>query len=285
MRKTRSYPERLVIIRNIEHNLLSREYQATQEALHAFKQKDLESAERLAQLGSPTSTSLIPNRGWRGRCFDYILRWLDYMLERGEEERKTNEQILTKSYAGFYYFLKWFIRSVFLTAFTVIGNILGKELGCAIKTHDVCDDNAFLLWDRSPHVIASLSGSISGLVIGQWVGRLFWDKSVETIQSCLRRCEKIADRSKCVLLMICIIVYLLGTITFGIIFWRFIKIESREISLLIGSSIGSIIGLIFAGYSYNRTSPCISNQETPQLRPDVDYSINSINSINDLPPI
>lgn len=263
MRKSRSYPENMTCSRARERFTLTQNLSETSDALHAFKHKDFERTQHLANAGLPSSRDLTH----RLTVKEVLLKFVNYMLERGEEEQRQDDYILGKSYAGFYYFLKWFVRSVILTLFTIGGNILGKEVGCAIKSGSICDENAFILWANTPHLASAVCGSLSGLLLGQWIGRLIWDKSGDLIQKGLRRCEKWADRTKVYLILICIIVYIVGTISFGAIFWKFVDIGGGGKSeMLLGGGVGSGIGVIFAGLAYWKTSPCVQGQQTPTIR-------------------
>ena len=153
--KSHSYPERLKDAET-RHNI---------ETINTFKEKDYERTLRLASLGSPSSHDIVVHT----TCCGTLVKAINYFLERDDN---TDEILRRKSYAGFYYFIKWFVRALFLLVFTTLGTIAGKEIGCEIKDHDTCKSGVVELADSSPHIVASILGFVFGLVIGQWLGRL-----------------------------------------------------------------------------------------------------------------
>jgi hypothetical protein len=237
--------------------------------LDSFRRKDQNRTERLARLGSSSSrVPVVIEPKCCTRCGRIMIRLMNYFLERGEEEQQRDREIYQKSYSGFYYFIKWFIRAVFILAFTISGNILGKELWCQIKYHDYCDNNVFDLWSETPHIIASILGSVIGLLIGQSLGRLLWDKSTDYIQKLLRACEKKADESKCFLFSLCVLIYILGTVIFTLVFWEFVDlIDNKTYNMLIGTASGGFVGILLAFYAFKKHRPCISGEFTPKLEP------------------
>ena len=249
-----------------EKKELEEKHIEVKETLQTFKEKDHQRTEHFARLGSPSSQHIVVERK---KCYDTFLRVVNYLLERGEEERRQDSLIQRKSYAGFYYFIKWFVRTLFLTAFTVAGNIGGKEIGCAIKDHEVCGDSAFNLWEGSPHLIASICGSIVGLVSGQWLARLIWDHSVKCIRHCLRKCEKKADQTKLYLFVVTTFIYIAITGSFSIMFRLLVPVDDNEnINTVVGGVIGAVVGLLLAVLAYRKTSPCVSGEEeTPHIKP------------------
>jgi hypothetical protein len=254
-KRSRSYPERLSDIKDRENN----------EVLNQFKEKDQCRTEQLAIGGSSNSIVYVHPPTCRKKLFELFIRWGNYMLERGEKERADDLQISQKSYAGFYYFIKWFIRSIFFLIFTTVGSIGGKEIGCEIRDHHTCSITAVDLAGNSPHILSTIFGFIFGLFAGQWLGRLFWDHLTEHILYGLRRIEKCADRSKACLYIISILVYIVGITSFGFIFFFFVRIGSADDNV-IGGFVGGLIGLACAVFAYRKNSNCRSGEQTPMIR-------------------
>lgn len=259
-----SYPERLADMKERDFIKTHNELILNLETIQKFKEKDHVRTETMADLGSPSSKEPIQKL----ECCDTVgglcIRWFNYLLERGENERKEDQIIRQKSYAGFYYFLKWFIRSVFIMVFTTLGSISGKEIGCEIVDHDTCELTAINLAGNSPHIVSTILGFIFGLLVGQWFGRLFWDSVTKNVLRCLRHLEKKADRSKLCLIFTAIIVYTFGTALVGTIFFFFVHIGDNNI---IGGCVGGSIGFFCAVIAYRKNSSCRSGQHTPMISP------------------
>ena len=263
MLKSHSYPERLYDASNREIKYLKDDILTNQETLQKFREKDHIRTEHLAELGSTSSTELIIRNNWKFHCCRSISRVIDYILEREEETRNQDRLIETKSYAGFYYFIKWFVRSLFFLIFTTLGTIAGKEVGCEIRDHDSCNTGVVELVDGSPHIIASIIGLVCGLLIGQWVGRFIWDNLTNFVRRCLRKTEKLADQSKIFLILLSLFIYGTVTTSFSVIFFFFVKIGNNNI---IGAVIGGCIGLFCALLAYGKASNCRSGEiETPMV--------------------
>jgi hypothetical protein len=270
MHKSRSFPERLSESAKREHEEHKVRFSIQTDTLNSFRQKDQERTERLAELGSPSSTDVIIHVDWRARCCHTFSRIVDYFLEREEETKREDEIIQRKSYAGFYYFIKWFVRALFFLIFTTIGSVIGKEIGCEIKDHDTCDSSAIELVDSSPHIIASIVGSVCGLILGQWFGRYIWDHTAKCIQRCLRRTEKMADRSKAFLVLLSAAVYIFVTAVFATVFFFFVDLGQDDENI-IGGVVGGCIGLVCAMFAYRKSSSCRSGEQTPAVRAAVPY--------------
>jgi len=204
-----------------------------------FKEKDHERTERLARSGSNSSFDITQEvncchnccRSFCRLCF----RLMNYIFESETEAKRMNDILHYKSYASIYYFIKWFTRSLFFLFFTTLGTIAGKELGCVIKDNDKCKTGVLELADSSPHIIAYLIGSVFGLLVGQWLGRLIWDNLFNRIN---------LDSIRQVwLYVISILVYISVTSCFALIFLLFIDMGNSEV---IGSIIGGIIGFLCA---------------------------------------
>lgn len=264
-KRSRSYPERLCDVKEREISRQQHRLLVSTEALNQFREKDHDRAEHLASLGSPSSRTIAPSTGCCYRCNNLFIRLGNYILERGEEERREDHRISQKSYAGFYYFIKWFIRSIFFLIFTTVGSICGKEIGCEIKDHDTCKVQVLALAGNSPHIIATMLGFICGLILGQWFGRFIWDHLTKSILRCLRSMEKCADESKAFLIGLAFFVYVLGTVSFGTIFYFFIDIGNGDDNI-IGGLVGGVVGLFCAIIAYRKNSSCRSGQETPMVR-------------------
>jgi hypothetical protein len=262
--KSRSYPENLKDARTREY---IQEQKEQNEIIEKFREKDFQRTERFASLGSPSSTEVVVVIDWRASCCRTTSRITNYLLEREEDAQYEDEQIRKKSYAGFYYFIKWFIRALFFLIFSTLGTIAGKETGCAIKDNSACKSNVIDLIDGSPHMAATILGTIFGLFIGQWVGRLVWDYSTEYIRRFLRRLEKWEDKSKIFLFLVSSFVYVIVSGVFTIVFFFFVKIGNGP--NVIGSIVGGCLGLILAGLAYRKSSNCRSGeQETPSVHPE-----------------
>lgn len=192
------------------------------------------------------------------------IRLLNYLLERSEVDRLRDEQIRRRSFAGFYYFIKWTIRSLFLMAFSVAGNIGGKELGCMITSHDSCSSPWWSLIDSAPHMISALMGLMVGLLLGQSIGRWLWDHMMETIQRTLRFLERKADRTKCLLILSSICIFLVFEATW--IFLGLTLFPETFMQVLFGLS-GVLLTLLFVIASYYKLSPCITGQRSPLSPP------------------
>lgn len=250
MERSRSYPERLYDLRTRE----------SIETIKEYKRKDHDRAEHLAEIGSLSSLN-IPERK---TCCSVLIRCSNYLLERGEKEQLEDEIIRQKSYAGFYYFIKWFIRTTFILFFTTIGSVAGKEVGCEINEHSTCEINAVDLTGNSPHIVSTVFGLIFGILLGQWLGKFIWDNLTKSILKCLRRIEKFADRTKTVLLVFSLCVYAIGTVSFSVIFYFFIRIGGGDHNI-IGAFVGGFTGLVCAMISYRKNSSCSSGQKTPMV--------------------
>jgi len=261
LHKSRSYPERL---RDAHERNIQNSINVHIDTIQTLKQKDYDRTERLANLGSPSSHDVVVRTSWKAKLCNSISRYINYFLEREEETKRNDEIIQRKSYAGFYYFIKWFIRAMFFLVFTTLGTIAGKEIGCLIKDHDVCQSGVVELADSSPHIVASIVGFIFGLLIGQSLGRIIWDRLTVSIRHCLRTVEKWADKTKIYLLLLSMVVYVVVTTVFAVIFWLFVDIgQDRE--NLIGATVGGFTGLVLAILAYKKSSKCVYNQssETP----------------------
>jgi len=269
--KSHSYPERLKDAqeRNVkeEKDKLEKKVQIHVETLDKFREKDHDRAERLAELGSPSSTDVVVHIDWRARCCNSISMVIDYVLEREKEAQQEDERIQRKSYAGFYYFIKWFVRALFFLVFTTIGTIAGKEIGCEIKDHGKCQTGVVELAEGAPHLVSSIIGMVIGLIIGQWVGRFVWDHLTKNIRRCLRKLEKKADRSKAWLIATSGCVYVLVTGAFATVFFFFVDLGQDDENI-IGGVAGGLIGLILAVVAYRKSSSCRSGEaETPMVYP------------------
>lgn len=267
MQKSRSFPEGLKDLTSRENSEHKVTISVQAETIQRYKEKDHERTEQLAHIGSPSSSEMqvVVHVDWRARCCHWWARVIDYFLEREEESRKQDEIIQSKSYAGFYYFIKWLIRSLFFLIFTTLGTISGKEVGCEIKDHDTCNTSAIELVDSSPHIVASIIGSLFGLIVGQWLGRYVWDRATQCTQHCLRRIEKLADRSKLFLIITAAIVYITVTASFAAVFFFFIDLNQDDENI-IGAVVGGMIGLVCAVLAYRKSSTCQTGQRTPMVR-------------------
>jgi hypothetical protein len=256
MNRTRSFPER---ISDMKDNQLI----ITTESLQQFREKDHNRTELLAIIGSTSSLEIINNSNYCNECCKLFIRWGNYILEVGEQEQNEDFYIRQKSYAGFYYFIKWFIRSIVLLFFTTLGSIAGKEIGCEITEHTTCPIKVLDLTSSSPHIISTILGFICGLVSGQWLGRYIWDNLTKNVLICLRKVEKYADESKVFLISISMIIYIIGIISFGTIFYFFVDIKHDNI---IGAIVGGSIGLVCAVLAYRKNSKCRSGEQTPMIQ-------------------
>jgi hypothetical protein len=246
------------------------------ETIQHFKQKDQSRTEHFANMGSPSSASVVTHYNWKTKYSNSISKILDYWLERKDLEQ--NKEIKLKSYAGFFYFIKWFVRALFLLFFTVLGTIGGKELGCEIKDHSECKTGVIELANSSPHIISSIVGSIFGLLLGQSLGKFIWDYSTNRIQRCLRIIEKKADQSKVFLIILSGAIYIINTTLFFLVFIFFIDI-GQDKNNITGGLIGGGVGLICAVGAYRKASSCRSGEpETPLV-----YSI--YNPTEDIPQL
>lgn len=262
-KRSKSFPENLSEIKQREYEQKHNELSV---ALQHFKEKDHHRTERLATIGSDSSLHLQRELTYGQRCCELFIRWGNYVMERSEESSREDFRIRQKSYAGFYYFIKWFARSVFVSLFTIAGSIGGKEIGCAIKEHKTCTITALDLAGNSPHIVSSVLGFIFGLLVGQWIGRFVWDHLTRQVLRCLRKLEKHADRTKLWLLITSLFVYIIGSGIFATIFWFFVKIDGVRDNI-IGGIVGGTIGLICAGLAYRKSSSCMSGQQTPGVNP------------------
>lgn len=228
----------------------------------AFREHNQARTQQMADSGMESSQNFIIHRA--NRCAEIFYRWLEYILERSEEDRMLDQTIQARSYAGFFYFIKWLLRSLFLALFAVAANIAGKELGCEIKSHTKCQDSAILLWGSSPHVIASLIGMLCGIVIGQWMGRIVWDKTIDSTRRCLRVLERLEDRCKSYLVVFSISLSVVCSVVIAGVFYQYVNIFStKQYDALLGGA-GCLLGCSFiAGWLYIKGSPCISGQHTP----------------------
>lgn len=213
--KSRSYPERLVDENHRYYN----------ETINEYKQKDHVVMEHLANI----EHQVEPNMAFR---------IVNYLLERNEEAERTNNLIQERSYAGFYYFFKWVVRSLFLTVFTTVGNICGKEVSCLIENQQVCEESVLVLIDISPSIVGWLLGSFIGLISGQWIGRILWDKTIDRLLAWYDEC------SKTYLIFVALLLYTVNSITFGVIFYYFVPIENEWASAGIGSGIGLVCAVV-----------------------------------------
>lgn len=277
MHKTRSFPERLVETAEREHDERKNKYKIQTETLEHYREKDFRRTEQLARVGSPSSAEIeiIVYVDWRTKCCHWVSNIIDYILEQEEESKRQDEIIQRKSYAGFYYFIKWFVRAFFILVFTTLGTIAGKEVGCEIKDHKPCDNNAIELVDGSPHIVASIVGLIFGLLTGQWIGRYIWDRTMKCTQKCLRYIEKLADRSKAFLIAVSSLVYIVVTVSFATVFFFFVDIH-QDSENIIGAFIGAFIGLTCAVLAYRKSSPCQTGQQTPAVYPRYNESVPEI---------
>ena len=258
LKKSRSYPE---TIRDSHIREFNKEKLKLQKTIDKFRVKDYNSAQHLADLDSPSSRDVIIHKT---TCWDVISNIVNYFLEREEKSRLQDNTIRKKSYAGFYYFIKWFVRSLFFLIFTTLGSVAGKEIGCEIKDKHNCKTGVIELAGNSPHIVSTITGSIFGLIIGQWVGRVIWDKLTLSIRRCLRCIEKRADRTKALLLLTSAIVYVVVTSLFSVIFYFFVRVNNDNI---IGAIVGGCVGMILAILAYHKSSSCTNGQisETPMI--------------------
>uniref|UniRef100_A0A6C0EJP6 Uncharacterized protein n=1 Tax=viral metagenome TaxID=1070528 RepID=A0A6C0EJP6_9ZZZZ len=268
-RRSRSYPENLNEVKEREFIQQQQELLDSKEVINQFQEKDHNRAEELADFDSVRQ---------RRTCCNLLIRWGNYILERGEEERREDSNISRKSYAGFYYFIKWFVRSMFFLISTTIGSVLGKEIGCEIRDHDTCDIRAVELAGNSPHIISTVCGFVVGLIMGQWLGRFIWDHITKNILSCLRGIEKYADESKMCLMFLAVLVYILGIVSFGIIFYFFVDIGHGDDNI-VGAIIGGVVGLCCAIFACRKNSNCRSGQETPMVH-NINSSEHAIPTLN-----
>jgi len=264
MIKSKSYPKEL------DKKDLLQEINQHKVTIQAFKEKDQQRTERLASLGSDSSNDL-PETNWKANCTHICRKIVDYLLERELEIRRQDEIIKTRSYAGFYYFIKWFVRALFFLIFTTIGAVIGKEIGCAIKDHDTCSTPVIELVNSSPHLAASLIGLVFGLLIGQWIGRYIWDKLTLFVRRCLRHIEKKDDKKKRYLYIFSFLIYLSVTATFSLIFFFTVNLNHNS-EEFIGGIIGGTVGIILALFAYRKSATCFSVQEplpnSPNLPPN-----------------
>ena len=276
--KSNSYPERLKDAHTRQEREgkthLENKIKLTIETLDKFREKDHERAEHFASIGSPSSLDVVVHTDWRARCCNIVGNVINFLLEREEETRRRDELIQKKSYAGFYYFIKWFTRALFFLVFTTLGTISGKEIGCEIKDHNTCKTGVVKLANSSPHMVASIIGLIVGLLVGQWIGRIIWDKMTMCIRQCLRRIEKRADRTKVWLFITATFVYILVTGAFATVFFFFVDLGQDDENI-IGGIVGGCIGLVLAMLAYRKSSSCRSGQvsETPMIRAGSEVTI------------
>lgn len=272
MKKSRSYPERLKEAHERqtakERTTLQNQLKYHVETINTYREKDHDRAQQLADLGSPSSRDVVVRMDWRARCCNTASDIVKYFLEREEKSKAQDETIQRKSYAGFYYFIKWFTRALFFLVFTTLGTIAGKEIGCEIKDHHVCDSGVVELANSSPHIVSSVIGSICGLIIGQWIGRFVWDKGTLSVRKCLRYVEKRADKTKCWLIVTAVMVYISVTTAFATVFFFFVNLNQDDENI-IGGIVGGCTGLVLAVLAYRKSSSCRSGQvsETPMTLP------------------
>lgn len=264
IKKSSSFPEGLNEATQREFLYQQNTILSQKDALNQFREKDHDRTEQYARMGSSSSILMDKPPNCVHRCCNLFIRWGNYMLERGENERKMEQSIRQKSYAGFYYFLKWFVRSLFLLVFTTMGSVAGKEVACEIQDHSTCNITAVNLAGNSPHILATIIGSIFGLLSGQWLGRFAWDHTTRKIMTCLRLIEKLADRTKAGLIFVSIMVYAFGIASFGTIFFFFVKIGHAD-NNIIGGLVGGGIGLVCFAIAYHRNSTCRTGEETPMI--------------------
>lgn len=238
-KRNRSYPESLKDVKEYDIEALQHRVIETELVLSTYKEKDHDRTEILASSG--IDNSIKPNS--KKSCRDTAIRFINYILENAEEDRKRNDEIQKQSYAGFYFFMKWLCRSLFLLFFSTISSVAGKEAGCAIKDHDVCDITAIDLTQTSPHLLATFIGTIFGVFFGQWVGRIVWDRFSEKLLVCIRYVN-----NKSYLYFWCIFLYIILMSGFTIIFYLFIKISEKEVITVIISFVSSLILGLILGY-------------------------------------
>lgn len=253
MRKNRSYPESLSQRDFRERENMDSDLKMTEETLSHFKIKDHSRTELFADMGSPSSSMILLPQTLRERMLSTALRAFNYMLERGEKNDLEDSMIGSQSYLGFYYFCKWLIRSLFLLLYTTTGNIGGKEIGCLIKESNVCSFTVVQLSSESPHLLASIIGTICGLLSGQWIGRYAWDKFVSS--------------AGCIFLLFTrSYVYIIGgflyaviVTLFSLIFYYFIPIDNDQIvGGVVGGLSGGVIGILSALLAIRKRSACSS---------------------------
>lgn len=248
MKKSNSYPESI-------KNKSEREFK---EVVIAFKEKDQDNAERMAELGSPSSRELqIKEDTWANRCCSLLIRWGEYILEKNIASKREDFLIQERSYSGVYYFVKWVVRSVFFLFFSTLGSIAGKEVWCGISSGQPCASSVIELVSDSPNIVASILGFLFGLLVGQWLGRIVWDTSLSLTVSCLKRFRKYR---KIYLSLLSLFVYLSGIASFGLVFFFFVDVKG---SVYIGCASGVVLGLFLAVISYRKNSDCRSVKETP----------------------
>lgn len=213
--KSKSYPERLV----------DQQTRLNSETIQEYKMKDHSVMEHLANIDNQVNPNIA-------------FRVINFLLERNEEAERTDQFIHQRSYAGFYYFFKWLSRTLFLTIFTTLGNISGKEVSCLIETQEICEESVLVLLDLSPSIIGWIMGSVVGLITGQWIGRLLWDYFIDRTIVWYTEC------SKTYLLFIALVLYTVNTVSLGVIFYYFVPIENEWASAGIGSSIGLVCAVV-----------------------------------------
>lgn len=256
MNKSHSYPKNL-------KEAYKYTIDSQKETIQQYKIKDQKRAQYFADIGSPSSSQIPSTTNWKIICCNTLSKMVNYMLEQEEETQRQDEEIRKKSYAGFYYFIKWFIRALFFLIFSTLGTIAGKEIGCEIKDHESCKAEITALIENSPHLVATILGMIFGLIIGQWLGRIVWDSSIVCFRRILRKLEKIADKSKAILILFSFFIYLIITSMFTVIFYFFVKIGHADHNL-IGCIIGGFLGLLLAIFAYRKASSCRNGEmETP----------------------
>src|SRR3990167_8178547 len=172
MKKSHTYPESL---REYSLNELKLQINEHLHTIETYREKDQLRTELFAELGSPTSSDIVKVEDWKAIFCRTFSKVINYILERDKESTRKDEILRLKSYAGFYYFIKWFTRALFFLVFSTLGSIAGKEIVCLIEDSSGCDTKAVDLIDSSPHLIASISGLLFALLIGQWLCRIIWD--------------------------------------------------------------------------------------------------------------
>jgi hypothetical protein len=239
MKKSSSYPESLNEIKTRElSECIDINIEIT-DVLQNFKEKDHSRTERMAEIGSEDSTMLNPpNKS----CKELFIRMIYYLLEISEESRKREKLLYQQSYVGFFFFIKWLVRSIFLLVFTTFGSISGKEIGCLIKSHSSCGGAVAELAGASPHIISTIIGLLFGLLIGQWIGKFLWDSITKHI---MREFELYGHK----LYVISVFTLILTIATFSTVFYFFVHIKKndRTVNSIIGASIGissSLIGIL-----------------------------------------
>lgn len=190
--------ERNHLLHEIED--LQNENRMNLEAAQALLAKDLSRSIRLAEAG--INETERPNRPLvpKANCCERFGRSLittynrlkTYFKSLSQKEEEVEEQ----AFRGPLLFCKWMFRFFFITIIATSFLVAFEEIGCAVKTHDKCNDDTLDLLEGDTKSVLGAFLGILGAGLGELLGKIIWNKLQTRVDKTAKFIANLCEKSK-----------------------------------------------------------------------------------------